>query len=209
VLKKIMLSLLTITGLLACTAASPEQKATIPSSPEPGESTPQDLDPRGDHLPQGDLAKLRQDTLPYRDDINAACAAGFRLGINGNVKGCISNPTLGAMGYHYSLQARFDDPKIDENEPEVLVYRVAADGSLKLGAVEWVVPKEAWEAAHGAGADPPMVYGRRLSVINPVLNWYVAHAWVWEGNPSGVMSDWNPNESCPLDPRMVPTCEQP
>jgi hypothetical protein len=110
------------------------------------------------------------------------------------------------MGYHYSIQARFDDATINESEPEVLVYNVGADGKLRLGAVEWVVPKAAWEAVHGVGADPPVVYGKPLTVINPALNWYVAHAWVWDGNPSGVMSDWNPNVDC-LDQRLVPTCE--
>lgn len=101
------------------------------------------------------------------------------------------------MGYHYSRQDRFDDVTINELEPEVLVYHTAEDGSLTLGAVEWVVPKVAWEAAHGVGAPPPVVYGTALTVINPVLNWYVAHAWIWKPNPSGILMDWNPNVTCP------------
>ena len=36
-----------------------------------------------------------------------------------------------------------------------------------------------------------------LVVLNPVLNWYVAHAWIYDANPSGVMSNWNPAVTCP------------
>ena len=145
---------------------------------------------------QAELAELRQATATYHD-INVALGEGFVLGINGGVKLCVAHATLGAMGYHYSRQDRFDDVTINELEPEVLVYHIAEDGSLTLGAVEWVVPKVAWEAAHGVGAPPPVVYGTALTVINPVLNWYVAHAWIWKPNPSGILMDWNPNVTCP------------
>jgi hypothetical protein len=145
---------------------------------------------------QAELAELRQVTAAYHD-INLALADGFQLGINGAVKVCVAHPTLGAMGYHYSRQDRFDDVTITELEPEVLVYHTAEDGSLELGAVEWVVPKAAWEATHGVGAPPPVVYGIALTVINPVLNWYVAHAWIWKPNPSGILMNWNPKVTCP------------
>ena len=94
-------------------------------------------------------------------------------------------------------QDRFDNVKFKELKPEALVYHTGANGTLVLGAVEWVVPKQAWEAKHGVNADPPEVYGHHLHVINPVLNWYVAHAWIWKENPSGTFSDWNPAVSCP------------
>lgn len=145
---------------------------------------------------QAELAELRQATAAYHD-INVALGNGFVLGINGGVTLCVAHPTLGAMGYHYSRQDRFDDVTINELEPEVLVYHTAEDGSLELGAVEWVVPKAAWEAVHGAGAPPPVVYGIALTVINPVLNWYVAHAWIWKPNPAGILMDWNPKVTCP------------
>jgi hypothetical protein len=44
---------------------------------------------------------------------------------------------------------------------------------------------------------PPVVFGHSLHILNPVLNWYVEHAWVWTENPSGLFADWNPNVSCP------------
>ncbi len=186
---KITVSLLTATSLVACIDLSnQEQEDSLLSS--------QELDLSSQASIQAHFAGLRQATAPYHD-INAAFADGFQLGINGGVKDCVAHPTLGAMGYHYSRQDLFDDPTINELEPEVLVYHTADDGSLELGAVEWVVPKEAWEAVHGVGAPPPEVYGVKLTVINPVLNWYVAHAWIWKPNPAGMISDWNPNVTCP------------
>ncbi len=145
---------------------------------------------------QAEFAALRQATARYHD-IGAAAEDEFFLGINGTVKGCVSHQTAGAMGYHYGNQARFNDVTINEDEPEVLVYQTGEDGSLKLGAVEWVVPKAAWEAAHGVGAAPPQVHGHDFMILNPMLNWYVAHAWIWKKNPSGMMADWNPDVTCP------------
>ncbi len=184
--RKLTGSLIVVTILVACSdhPTQEEEEASILSTQEQAASV------------HADLGDLRHVTMPYRD-ISVATDNGFQFGINGILKNCVEHPTLGAMGYHYSRQDRFDDPAINELEPEVLVYQTAGDGSLKLGAVEWVVPKAAWEAVHGVGAPPPEVYGVPLTVINPVLNWYVAHAWIWKGNPSGVMSDWNPKVSCP------------
>jgi hypothetical protein len=142
-----------------------------------------------------DLAAVRAATAKYHD-VSAAVADGYQLGYrNGVVTGCISNPTAGAMGYHYFNWARMDDPTIVAGEPEVLVYHKADDGTLVLGAVEWVVPKPAWEQA--GHTEAPVVFGQTLHVLNPVLNWYIEHAWIWTHNPSGLFADWNPNVSCP------------
>lgn len=64
-----------------------------------------------------------------------------------------------------------------------------------LGAVEWVVPNEKWDAA--GNTTPPVVFVHPLPVLNPVLNWYVEHAWVWTHNSAGMFADWNPDVSCP------------
>ena len=181
-LRKII-ALLAITSLAAC-SSSDEGEASILSSHEHEISI------------QKDLAELRQATARYHD-IELAEADGFHLGINGLVTGCVAHPTLGAMGYHYFNADRFNDPTIHELEPEALVYHTADDGSRELGSVEWVVPRPAWEAVHGAGAPPPVVHGHTFLILNPVLNWYVAHAWIWQPNPSGILSDWNPRVTCP------------
>jgi len=141
-----------------------------------------------------DLAAVRAATAKYHD-LSAALADDYQLGFRGVVTGCISNPTAGAMGYHYFNWKRMDDPTIVAGQPEVLVYHKADDGTLVLGAVEWVVPKTAWEQA--GNTQPPVVFGQTLHVLNPVLNWYIEHAWIWTHNPSGLFMDWNPSVSCP------------
>lgn len=140
------------------------------------------------------LAAIRAATAKYHD-ISAALGEGYQLGYNGLVTGCIANPGVGAMGYHYFNWAKMDDPAIVAEDPEVLVYHTGEDGTLVLGAVEWVVPKTVWEAA--GHTDPPTVFGHSLHVLNPVLNWYVEHAWIWTHNPAGMFADWNPNVTCP------------
>jgi len=142
-----------------------------------------------------DLAAVRAATAKYHH-VAAALANGYHLGTeDGLVKDCIAKPGVGAMGYHYFNWARMADPSIVAGDPEVLVYHKDDDGTLVLGAVEWVVPKPVWEQAGNAGA--PVVFGQSLHVLNPVLNWYIEHAWIWTPNPSGLFADWNPNVSCP------------
>ncbi len=141
-----------------------------------------------------ELKALRASHARYQDVANAL-ADGFQLGYGGLVIGCVENPGVGAMGYHYFNLAKMDDPTIDEMDPEVLVYHTGPDGELKLGAVEWVVPKLAWEAAGNTFA--PVVYGQKLHIINTVLNWYIQHAWLYDENPSGVFADFNPDVTCP------------
>lgn len=127
--------------------------------------------------------------------VDRAIAEGYQLGYHGAAAGCVQNPGVGAMGYHYFSWPKMDDPTINPFDPEVLVYQTQPDGTLTLGAVEWVVPKAAWEAAGNTA--PPVVWGQTMHIINPVLNWYVEHAWILEYNPSGFFADWNPNVTCP------------
>ena len=77
-----------------------------------------------------------------------------------------------------------------------MVYAPRDDGKLEFAAVECVVPQGLWEAEHGVDAAPPTVYGHEMHILNPALGWYVAHAWVWMNNPSGVFADWNPDVDC-------------
>lgn len=143
-----------------------------------------------------ELKPLRASLARY-NDFNNALADGYQLGYKGDAAGCVRDmrvPSAGAMGYHYFRWDKMDDPTIDEMDPEVLVYHTR-DGKMKLGAVEWVVHKPAWEAAGNMGA--PAVYGQDLHILNPVLNWYVAHAWVYVENPAGIYMDWNPDVRCP------------
>ena len=144
-----------------------------------------------------DLAKLRLATVQFHR-IGAVEDAGYQLGYIEPflLDGCIAHPTDGAMGFHWFNHDKIHDIEIDPLSPEAMVYAPRRNGSLRLAAVEWVVPEGLWEEAHGAGAAPPTVLGHEMHILNPALGWYVAHAWVWMHNPSGVFADWNPKVNC-------------
>jgi hypothetical protein len=138
-----------------------------------------------------ELAEIRAATARFHR-VETAIEAGYELGYNGMITGCIADPTYGAMGYHYFNQELMDDPAVDATAPEGLVYAPGPNGKLRLVAVEWVVPGEIWD---GPGA--PSVLGRDLHVLNPALGWWIMHAWVWKHNPAGMFEDWNPEVVCP------------
>jgi hypothetical protein len=144
---------------------------------------------------QSELAKVRASTARFHD-IDAAKQAGHRLGYIAPflLDHCIAHPTDGAMGYHYFNHDAIHDTELDPQRPEGLVYEPRPNGTLRLVAVEWIVPKAAWEAA--GNTEPPRILGQELHVLNPALGWYILHAWVWKPNPSGMFHDWNPNVDC-------------
>jgi hypothetical protein len=146
---------------------------------------------------QPDLAEVRRATAKYQR-LEVAEADGYSLGYEGVVTGCVAHPTDGAMGYHYFNKELFEDPTVDPLRPAGLVYAPGPNGQRKLVAVEWVVPKSIWEGAGNTGA--PTVLGMDMHILNPVLNWYIHHAWVWKHNPSGIFQDWNPEIVCPPAP---------
>lgn len=111
--------------------------------------------------------------------------------------GCFSDPIEGGMGYHYANEALIADPAIDPLRPELLVYESRPNGELRLVAVEYITFVSAW---HGAGnVAPPALFGQEFHVNPDLLEepFYVLHAWAWKNNPSGILSDWNPNVTCP------------
>jgi hypothetical protein len=142
-----------------------------------------------------DLAKLRAATAKFHR-IGAVERAGYQLGYIEPflLDGCIAHPTDGAMGYHYFNHDMIHDTKLDPRRPEGIVYAPKRNGKLRLAAVEWIVPKDLWEAE--GNTEPPTVLGQELHILNPALGWYILHAWVWMYNPSGVFSDWNPKVVC-------------
>jgi hypothetical protein len=95
---------------------------------------------------------------------------------------------LGGMGYHYVNTELLDD-KLDVANPEALLYEPQANGELRLVAVEYVIPKSAWQSAN-----PPELFGQKLE-LNAFDLWAL-HVWAWENNPSGIYKSWNPRVSC-------------
>lgn len=137
-------------------------------------------------LGKSELDQVREATEGFQS-VAAAEAVGY---INVNVGECVASPD-GAMGYHF---VNFDlmDLELDAQKPEIMVFIPDGNGGLRLGAVEYAVPIEPWDALYDA---PPVVLGQALSQ-NPVLELYVLHVWLYEENPSGIFADWNPSVSC-------------
>ena len=139
---------------------------------------------------QAAFAKVRAATAAYHD-LNAAKAAGFGL-----FPGCFSD-SAGGMGVHYVDFASVNDGVVNPLKPEALVYEPLAGGQMRLVAVEYVQLASSWK-----GAQPPSVYGHPL-VFTPAPNefglpdFYELHVWLWQPNPTGMFSEWNPSVSCP------------
>jgi hypothetical protein len=149
---------------------------------------------------QDELAQVRRVTARFHR-VEEALDAGYELGwVNGSgvriLTGCISHPTAGAMGYHYFNAELMADNAVDAIEPEALVYAPAADGGLKLVAVEWVVRGP--DSNPPGVSEPPSVLGMEMHILVPPPGpaFYIMHAWVWANNPAGVFADWNPEVSC-------------
>ena len=183
------LAVLALAGVALIPAvASAEQEATAHDHAAHADATLQD-----------ELAQVRRATARFHR-VEEALAAGYELGwVNGSgvriISGCVSNPTAGAMGYHYFNPELMADNAVDPLEPEVLVYESAPDGGLKLVAVEWVV--------RGPNTNPPgvatatSVLGMPMHILVPAVGFWLKHAWIWKHNPAGMFADWNPEVTCP------------
>jgi hypothetical protein len=177
--------------------------AFVPSLASAEEATAHDHSAQGAGL-EDELALVRGATARFHR-VEEAIAAGYELGwVNGSgvriLTGCVAHPTAGAMGYHYFNAELMDDLEVDPLQPEVLVYAPAADGSLRLGAVEWVVRgPQSNPPGWPAGAPPPTVLGMDMHILVPPPGpaFYLMHAWIWMNNPAGMFADWNPEVSCP------------
>jgi hypothetical protein len=153
--------------------------------------------------PQDELAQVRRATAQFHR-VEAAIDAGYELGyVNGLgtriITGCVAHPidpgTFGAMGYHYFNKALIDDNEIDVLRPEGLVYASAPDGSLKLVAVEYVVPGP--DSNPPGPAVAPRPFGMDMHILVPRVGFHTLHAWIWSHNPAGMFAHWNPDVTCP------------
>jgi hypothetical protein len=141
----------------------------------------------------GQLDVVRDATRRFRD-VDKAVDAGYV-----QFFGCVHEPLAGSMGIHFVNGTLAGDAVVDLAKPEALTYEVAPNGELALVGVEYVVFKEAWDAAH---AEPPSLFGHPF-VLVPEGNrygipaFYALHAWAWRSNPTGPFKDWNPAVLCP------------
>ena len=157
------------------------------------------------------LAALRQFTAPLHDTTQAI-AAGFTLfkaPPATAVDGCISDETVGGMGYHYINKggSNLGDDLVDLLDPEFLVYAPDkgpsnnGDVRRRLAAVEYFLPF----TAKWPGPDDPSF--KRAPTLHdfPTMSQlpdvpftatarfggWMFHIWVWENNPGGMFANFN------------------
>lgn len=144
----------------------------------------------------GALEGVKSSTSIYFQDIPRVEADGF---IN-TVECVVNEEGPGAMGVHFIHPGRMQDPAVNANEPEVLLFEPTKDG-LRLRGVEYFVaigapgspvpdnpppaPKVLGQTFHGpmVGHDPEMP---------PHFDLHV-----WFDNPDGTFAEFNKNVSCP------------
>lgn len=136
-----------------------------------------------------DLAALRRATA-HLHRFELAAEGGW----DAAVTGCKENPPEGGMGYHYGNFDYYLDGEANLLEPEVLLYEPQPDGTLRLVAVEYLVPFFAWPGEVGVD-DPPRLFGRDMKRVDAMGEWQL-HVWAWKDNPSGLFADWNPTVDC-------------
>ncbi len=159
---------------------------------------------------QSGLAQIREATAAYHD-FDTAVAAGYTVWSPDPATTACPSSAEGNMGYHkvnVSLRGSAANPAagdavIDPLRPEMLLYEKMANGKMRLVGVEYLVFTAAWEAAHGAGAAPPEVFGQPLLASSHTfpggtgnIAHYELHVWVWSPNPLGMFYPWNPNITC-------------
>jgi hypothetical protein len=110
---------------------------------------------------------------------------------------CTSGTDGGAMGIHYVNPRLISDNPVDIAKPQAVMYEPAADGSMKLIAVEYIATK-----------GPAELDGHLFSFTSSPNRYglppfYELHVWAWKDNPKGAFADMNPEVSCDFAP--VPT----
>lgn len=164
------------------------------------------------------LEEIRAATEKYAD-VEVALADGY-IRDPGDL--CVMAPAeglpaeLGGMGIHFFrpdlLGITATDPRVagqgthtDFLQPGVLLYVPDDTGALRLVAVENLVFEGAWRAA--GNADPPAFHGYPYvhRIDDPATDvdeahmfepHYELHAWLYESNPAGMFTPYNPAIAC-------------
>ena len=129
------------------------------------------------------LTSAKRATAKYHD-FQTALNEGFV-----QLSPCVAVPGLGAMGFHFGNFGRIMNPNVEATEPEVLIYMPDEDGTMRLVALEYVVPAPLVGSA-------PTLFGHTFD-FSPERNTYELHAWAWRNNPSGTFAPFNPKLECP------------
>jgi hypothetical protein len=139
-----------------------------------------------------ELAQLRAVTARFQS-FEVASSAGY----SAQITGCMTDPTLGGMGFHYGKPSAIDNVA-DPLEPEVLLYEPQQNGRLRLVAVEFILPY----SVRPRNGPVPQLFGRPF-IQNDAFELWGLHAWVWRNNPAGMFADWNPQVNCDAVPEAA------
>jgi hypothetical protein len=103
---------------------------------------------------------VRYSTASFRQS-SFAKHHGYGLLKDGAGIACIDNPPVGGMGVHHVNGDLIGEPSENARKPEALVY-APVNGHLRLVAVECVVFRDAWKAAHPNRRPEPLLVGPAL-----------------------------------------------
>ena len=106
---------------------------------------------------------------------------------------CVAVPGMGAMGYHW-VNRSLIDPVYDPLVPEALLYAYDKNGNKKLVGVEYIVIN--------VGQDRPYFGDHPFDIGGTPVeapHWSL-HVWLYESNPNGMFTPFNPNVFCPPAP---------
>lgn len=131
-----------------------------------------------------DVARLRALTARFHR-FDVAVAEGW----SAKITECFADPSQGGMGFHYG-NPKYINGMVDVLEPELLLYEPQKNGSMRLVAVEYIVPFTAWTAS-----EPPRLYGQSFH-RNEAFGIWALHVWHERHNPRGMFMDWNPKVTC-------------
>jgi hypothetical protein len=138
------------------------------------------------------VAQLRQASVRFRD-IQMAREAGYIQ----TSPGCV--PGFGIVFRNNALL----DGVVDPEHPEILLYEPQKNGRMRLVGVELLVLAGPWDATHSG---PPTYAGqtfedrRAPGSAGPPFPNYALHAWVWQHNPNGLFTPFNPTITCEFAP---------
>jgi hypothetical protein len=143
-------------------------------------------------------------------DVDAALAQHYRLLVAPPATegdGCISDPAIGGMGYHYSRFDNLGDDAIDLLNPEFLVYapkngpRQNDVARTRLAAVEYFLPFSLkWPGPNQPGfTKAPSLHDFPSTSNLPDVSFtatdrfggWMFHIWLWENNPAGMFENFN------------------
>lgn len=191
-------------GITACHSAVPTAPATTSLSAAPSILGGPALPHFGHHSGGGatsaalsaeaqqGIAQLRALMAPFHNPAHAA-AAGYDVAAPAPGV-CISDPSRGGMGYHYTSSKKdlIGDGVVNLLEPEFIVFAPERNGGVRLSAADYFVPYSTWTSA-----DPPSLLGVPFH-REDAFQAYVLHIWAFWPNPAGIFANFNPDvPQCP------------